>query len=128
MDPCAESLAANELIVRIVGGLPAKAFTDALGYSYVDPFSGTGALATVLADRIGRLADSLAIDAGTILGRAMAHEIGHLLLGSQAHSPLGVMRSFWLRQTFFEPGVDDWRFTPQQVTAMRAAALGRHRD
>ena len=30
-----------------------------------------------------------------LLGRVMAHEIGHILLGTHAHSRTGIMRAVW---------------------------------
>jgi len=35
------------------------------------------------------------IDPGALLGRALAHEVGHLLLRSPGHSPGGLMRAVW---------------------------------
>ena len=31
----------------------------------------------------------------TILGRVTAHEIGHLLIGTNSHAPSGLMRASW---------------------------------
>jgi hypothetical protein len=31
----------------------------------------------------------------TFLGHVIAHEIGHLLLGANSHSPVGIMRPQW---------------------------------
>src|SRR5579859_1082509 len=33
--------------------------------------------------------------ASVFYGRAMAHEIGHLILGTNSHSPTGIMRASW---------------------------------
>jgi len=123
-DPCDDRVAVNEVIVRIVAsveGLPGFA----LGYSYVDAAHGRGTLATVYADRVTVLSETLQADTGVMLGRAVAHEIGHLLLGSQSHSALGLMRGMWTRDTMLENRVDDWRFTPQQAVDLRAAAGAR---
>src|ERR1700682_765215 len=34
-------------------------------------------------------------ETGTLLGHAMAHELGHLLLGSNSHSVRGIMCAEW---------------------------------
>jgi len=55
-----------------------------------------------------------------ILGHAIAHELGHLLLNQQVHSEHGIMRGEW--------GFEDWRdaaygivlFTRQQAEVLRA--------
>ena len=53
LDPCAEQLARNEFIVRIVAGDRAPADVDSavLGYSFIDPVQHVGSLATIYADR-----------------------------------------------------------------------------
>ena len=50
-----------------------------------------------------------------ILGVAMAHEVGHLLLGSNAHSPTGIMRASWNRDDLRYAAVGYLLFTPQQA-------------
>jgi hypothetical protein len=35
------------------------------------------------------------VDPAIILGHVAAHEIGHLLLGTNSHSPGGIMRAHW---------------------------------
>ena len=49
----------------------------------------------VLFDRIERASDRFFMDAGLVLGHAMAHEVGHLLLPRHAHGPDGLMRATW---------------------------------
>ena len=70
---------------------------ESLGTALVDPATGTGVLATVYVDRVERLARGSNGDLGTLLGRAMAHEIGHLLMGRAAHAVRGLMRPRWTR-------------------------------
>jgi hypothetical protein len=55
-----------------------------------------------------------------ILGCAMAHEIGHLLLGSRSHSFSGVMRSRWDREQLREAMMGALLFTPKQARLMQA--------
>lgn len=91
---CDAAVEAQEVIVRLVGA-NARVGADWLGYSFVNVEARSGVLATVFADRVERLSDRLDIDAGTLLGRAIAHEIAHLLLGTSGHSPGGLMRADW---------------------------------
>lgn len=53
------------------------------------------ATAWVLFERIERASDRFALDSGLVLGQAMAHEIGHLLLPRGTHGPAGIMRASW---------------------------------
>lgn len=121
--PCATPLHVNEIAVRIV-----RLTTDAgyrgelpLGYSLVDTATRSGALATIYLDRVAWLAQAAGVDARLVLGRALAHEVGHLLLGTNAHSEAGLMRAVWscgaLRRNL--PG--DWLFSRGDARAMRQA-------
>src|SRR5262249_24069581 len=51
--------------------------------------------AVILYDRVHHLAVSKRIEVASILGIAMAHEIGHLMLRSREHSSEGIMRPYW---------------------------------
>jgi hypothetical protein len=124
-DACMDPVAANELIVRIVASVDDDKAAYRLGFSYVDPVHGMGTLATVFADRVATLAATLETDAGVVLGRAVAHEIGHLLMGTQVHSASGLMRATWSNETILANRLDDWGFSAQQASEMRAAADAR---
>jgi hypothetical protein len=78
----------GELIVRLVRSASQGGFEgdESLGTAVVDPATGTGVLATVFVDRVERLAGRSDGDFALLLGRAMAHEIGHLLIGRTAHN------------------------------------------
>jgi len=52
-------------------------------------------IAFVLFDRVERAADRYALDSGVVLGHAIAHEVGHLLLPRGTHGPAGLMRATW---------------------------------
>ena len=41
---------------------------------------------------------------GRVLGRAVAHEVGHFLLGSREHAPSGLMRASHRIEHLMEPG------------------------
>ena len=124
-DACDDRVAPNEVIVRIVSGPAVADATMALGYAYVDVDHHSGTLATVFADRVAALAATLTVDAGTLLGRAMVHEIGHLLLGNQLHAAAGLMRGVWSRDALLADVADDWRFSPGQAADLKAAAEAR---
>ena len=53
----------------------------------------------------------------TIVGRVSAHEIGHLLLGTNAHASHGLMRPSWEVQRLDR---GDWDFTIEDAAAIRA--------
>ena len=66
---------------------------------HADPRShADGVLATVFVDRTRGLAGDLRIDHDALLGRTIAHELGHLLLATTAHAKVGLMREAWSRE------------------------------
>ena len=84
-------------------------------------------LASVLYDRVAAFANAGGDmnEAPVILGHAMAHEIGHLLLGPRAHSPTGIMRGQWDRAQLQRALTGRQRFTPDQSARIRAAIEAR---
>jgi hypothetical protein len=50
------------------------------------------------------------------LGRALAHEIGHYLLGSRSHSRTGLMQSERPATDFFTPGRERFAIAPAERT------------
>jgi hypothetical protein len=117
-DPCVAQPGADELIMRIVtadryqGGHLA---IDALGYSQVDTHAGTGTLATVYSDRSARMAAAAGLDIGTVVGFVMAHEIGHLLMGTNLHQPDGLMRARWTPSALQRRFDRDWQFSRRDI-------------
>jgi len=56
-----------------------------------------------------------------ILAAAMAHEIGHLLLGLNSHSSTGIMRAKWTRDELELARLGGLLFTPEQSALLRTA-------
>jgi hypothetical protein len=110
----------HDLIVRIMpvsasvppGLLLRNQSRAPLGFAVVDPVVGAGAIAMVYLDRILPLAQRTRVEPGRLLGRAIAHEIGHLLIGTTAHSATGLMREVWTDQELVRNRPGDWVFAP----------------
>jgi len=81
--------------------------------------------AWVLFDRIEREARLGIASPGQILGHAMAHEIGHLLLGPEAHTAVGVMRAHWGTQDYVLMSEGSLFFTPRQAQLLRLSVQAR---
>ena len=61
-------------------------------------------------------------------GHAMAHEIGHLLKGSNSHSPQGLMSKHWYANELQAAAMGSLNFTAEDASLMRprlAQAEGR---
>jgi hypothetical protein len=121
--PCAAPLGANEISVRLV-----RLTTDAgyrgdlpLGYSLVDTATRSGSLATIYVDRVAWLSKAAGVDTRVVLGRALAHEVGHLMLGTNTHSETGLMRAVWSCDALKRNVRRDWLFAPGDARAMRQA-------
>jgi hypothetical protein len=111
------------LVVRIVRGFPARALPGALGFSLPD--AKAGAHATVFYDRIEALGQSSEIGVSVLLGYAMAHELGHVLLGTTEHSPDGIMKARWGKPDYQRAAMGFLGFTPQQRATIRERLLKR---
>jgi len=76
--------------------------TDIYGVAFLSE-DGSGAYCDVFYDRIVELHHRGRASEATILGIVAAHELGHLLLGSHAHSPIGIMRPQLQAKDFWAP-------------------------
>ena len=117
---CESLLTSTDLLLRMIRSTDdSNRHWLALGFSLIDRQQHTGVLATVYVDQVASLARESGVDGSLLLGRAIAHEIGHLLIGTNQHSIKGVMRARWTRQDLQRDSPDQWRFTRADMMAMR---------
>lgn len=128
---CDGPLRPSEVWLRIVPGsatrnprLPPLA----LGFANVDPSLKTGVVATVYADQVARLAQEAAVRFEDLLGLVVAHELGHLLLGSLTHEPMGLMRARWSAAELRSEHLVQWRFSDLEAAHLRAGLTRRGRQ
>ena len=120
---CQTPLAPGELAVRIVRAGVVEDGTRRelpLGDAMINSQTGGGVLATVYIDRVNWMAERTGVDAHALLGRAIAHELGHLLMATSAHGPNGLMRPVWSQSEIRRRQIDDWIFRPREIAAIRA--------
>jgi hypothetical protein len=108
----------DEVIVRIVKA-GERGSPELLGTSMVDVEGQAGTLATIYLDRVESLANQAQVDSGRLLGRAIAHEIGHLLLGTASHAYGGLMRPHWLAGELQRDWPLDWVLSSSEGARMR---------
>ncbi len=65
-----------------------------LGISYLSS-DGSGCYADLFYRRVEEMHESSHVSLASILGHGVAHEIGHLLLGTNSHAETGIMRARW---------------------------------
>jgi hypothetical protein len=136
---CHAARGARDLIVRIVptfvpwssaprGAVETRLRADApgvvLGFAVVEAPTGAGALATIFMDRVRAVARRTTAPPAALLGRAIAHEVGHLLLGTNAHSRSGLMREIWTDAEIFLDRPEDWRFAPTERRLLQRVSPG----
>jgi hypothetical protein len=114
---CGRAPSPDQLILRVTRS-PATAI--GLGSSLIDPVLQAGRLATVYVDQVDAMARRSNTDRVAILSRAIAHEIGHLLLGTTEHTRSGLMRGIWTAEELRRNQGEDWQFSPFQRTLIRA--------
>ncbi len=80
---------------------------------------GTGNYRDVFWDRCEGMHRDSGVNAALLLGTVAAHEVGHLLLGSNAHSAIGIMAPHWEQEELRHAGMGSLLFTPEQSVRMR---------
>ncbi len=77
------------------GQVEARRLSDVFGEAFLSA-EGTGCYSDVFYDRAVEPYMPIGMSASAdILGNVMAHELGHLLLGSNSHTATGIMRARW---------------------------------
>lgn len=120
---CETPLAPGELAVRILRSGAVQDGTRGempLGDATMNSQTGKGVLATIYIDRVNWMAEQAGVDAGALLGRAIAHELGHLLMATGVHGSKGLMRPVWSQSEIRRRHFDDWIFRPREIAAIKA--------
>jgi hypothetical protein len=115
--PCeSEPGSTRSLLIRVVaGGSKTKdsVVHRQLGQSIADREGGT--YSSVFLERIQDAAAEANVPWDIVLAYAAAHEAGHLLLGSEAHTARGVMKAHWGREDFEAMNQHQFHFIDQQA-------------
>jgi len=124
---CASPMTRGDLVVRIVRSSGADPHQSVLplGDALIDPHTGSGVLATIYADRVEWVAAQSRVDRRVLLGRAIAHELGHLLLATNGHGTGGLMRAVWLPSELRRARTTDWTFGPGEIATISARRRAR---
>ena len=102
--------------VRFTREAPAGVSQDALARAL--PFGEEGVAIHVMYDRIRWVARRSSREA-PILAHVLAHEIGHVLQGTNAHAPAGVMKAHWNGQDYDAMERKPLEFTSLDVEMIR---------
>jgi len=80
---------------------------------------GRGRYADVFYSRVLQLHNDNGVSLPEVLGCVMAHELGHLLLGSNAHSTIGIMQRQWRATELNQLQRGALLFTTEQAIKMQ---------
>jgi hypothetical protein len=123
---CHQAPGGNSLVLRLQENAAAdRARYVSMGYSLVTSGREAAYLSTVFPNVVWTVAHGAAIDPSPLLGLAIAHEIGHLLLNTNKHAETGLMRAGWSRTEMHRHVASDWRFLGSEAATMRDAVEAR---
>lgn len=106
----------NHLSIRIVPGAQ-RQNQDVFGVAFLAA-DGEGGYSDVFYGSVRKLHKEGHGNEGRVLGHVMAHEIGHLLIGSHAHSPWGIMSAKWHAEELQRLERGNLFFTTEQANSI----------
>jgi hypothetical protein len=123
---CALPGGPTRLTLRLLSNSMANALqvgSDIFGSARQPQNEAFGVVADVYADRTRELAHGHEFE--VVLGRVIAHELGHLLLGKNAHSAAGIMHTPWRARDLESTREAAMSFLPGEAKRIRAQVLVR---
>lgn len=109
----------GHVAVRIIAHTASCKSDAAFGAAFLAP-DGTGRYSDVFWKKAQELHANSNVDLAGILGSVIAHEMGHLLLGSNAHAISGIMRAHWESNELHRIAMGTLMFLPEQSKQMHA--------
>ena len=114
---CDENDRPGHLVLRITSHGASSTNDTAFGVAFLAA-DGTGRYGDVFWERAQDLHVKWKVNLAEILGSVMAHEMGHLLLGSNAHAISGIMRAHWESGELRRIAMGTLVFLPEQAKRM----------
>jgi hypothetical protein len=115
---CPQVLDATVLFLRIFPATAAK--RNRSGEAFV-----AARIANIFWNRVQERAQRLNVSAPRFLAHTLAHELGHLLLGSNSHSATGIMTAHWDARAMTRICQEGLYFNSHQSEVMRAGIRRR---
>ena len=126
---CQEPMGTADFVLKILTAQEADRFPthkEAMGRALECTRDQIGCSAYVFHRDVQELARYGDATESQLMGHALAHEIGHLLLGPNSHTAIGVMRSHWRRQDLQTIATAYLFFTDQQSRRIRDEVSARN--
>ena len=118
---CAQPLNSANITAAILAHAPSGLPPQALGYAL--PCANRGIQATIYADRVEIVSRKTLASFYRVLGNAVAHELGHVLLRSCVHGNSALMKGIWAKSDWQRAAVGIVPFTPDQAKSIRQELL-----
>jgi hypothetical protein len=115
---CPATVDASQLFLRILPKTAGK-MQDG-GQAFV-----AARIANIFWNRVEEQAQRLNVSAARVMGHTVAHELGHLLLGSNSHSSVGIMTARWDAPTMTRICQEGLYFNSQQSELIRSEVRNR---
>ena len=121
---CATARSLWHLQLRIAShSLNLNEFTMGISYLSAD---GTGCYADLFYNRAQQIHETSQINVAIILGLGLAHELGHLLLGTNSHALTGIMCPRWQPTDLANASQGRLLFSPLESREMRNKLTASH--
>ena len=135
VDACARGAApceshtgsSRQVVIRVVadtGKNMKNVRVEKLGMSVAGHDGGT--YGTVFLKPAEEKASDANLPRSIVLAYAAAHEVGHLLLGDQAHTPRGLMKATWDTNDFQAMAQNGFHFSPEQARELASRYGSSH--
>lgn len=85
---------------------------------------GMGCFADLFCEPMEKLRESDGTNVAILLGQVAAHELGHLLLGTNSHAAAGIKQARWTADRLTSPGLARMVFLDRESQKMRERLLG----
>ncbi len=120
-----EKLDRVDYVARILPHARAALGRSALGEALLCGAGQAVCFVNIFLDRVKEQARQGSLGLDQVLGHAIAHELGHLLLGSNSHFSIGLMKAKWQKEELQRIAKGDLLFRPEQTRLMQANLLSR---
>jgi hypothetical protein len=126
---CPRPSSSLDLILQLVTSAKAKQFRlmdNAYGFAVGSTNKEFTCFAWVFYDLLNGSALKLQMSTAHILGNIIAHELGHLLLGANAHSNWGIMRGRWSVKQLLAADCRELGFSNAERAKIQNSVAARH--
>jgi hypothetical protein len=125
-DPCQRVPGVNEFVVHFVR-TGQTSLDSIFGVAFVGR-DGNGKYCDIFFDRIQETVQSTQTGLGQLLATVIAHELGHLLLGSHSHSFFGIMMPHWNLKELQRIAMGELLFSKGEALRMRMRLQSQERE